>query len=94
MKSNTHKIKTIAVLWFQLYLYVKLESNIISVFNWIKAYSSLCRALNRRREREREREVCVRTEQADTERERQRGVCALGEQDLALRAAVPVILRN
>ncbi len=75
---------TIAVLWFWLYLHVKLENQAISVFNWIKLCSSLPCAeqkLSRCRERERERERCVcRAEQKlsrcrERERERERCVC-------------------
>ncbi len=63
MKSSTHKIKTIAVLWFRLYLHVKLDKQNIILFNW-KHCSSLPRAEQSRRtereqETEREREVCA-----------------------------------
>ncbi len=72
MKSNTHKIKIIAVLWFRLYLHVKLEKQHKSVFNWIKV---LLLSADRWRE----------TEQMQRERKRERERCvrALGEQDLA-----------
>ncbi len=43
MKSN--KIKTIAVLWFRLYLHVKLEKQHNICFKW-KRLLSLCRSLN------------------------------------------------
>ncbi len=92
MKSNTHKIKTIAVLWFRLYLHVKLEKqhNICVKFNWIKALLLSTARWERNwadAERERERGVCAARagrETEQTQRERERCVRALGEQDLAL----------
>ncbi len=75
MKSNTHKIKTIAVLWFRLYLHVKLEKQHNICLTELKRCSALCRTLSRRRERERER--CARAERSRRrEREREREVCA------------------
>ncbi len=72
MKSNTHKIKTIAVLWFRLYLHVKLEKQLC--LTELKRCSSLP-AARWERERERERERCARAEQS-RHREREREVCA------------------
>ncbi len=57
MKSNTHKIKTIAVLWFRLYLHVKLEKQ-HNMFNWIKAL--LLSAARWRETEQTQRERCVR----------------------------------
>ncbi len=34
MKSNTHNIKAITVLWFRLYLHVKLEKQHNILFDW------------------------------------------------------------
>ncbi len=67
------------MLWFRLYLHVKLEKQHNICLTELKRCPSLCCALSRRREREREREkereVCARwTEQ--TQRERERGVHA------------------
>ncbi len=73
MKSNTHKIKTIAVLWFRLYLHVKLEKQHNICVHWISAAPlSAARWADAERERERERE---------REEERERGVCALNRAD-------------
>ncbi len=75
---------TIAVLWFWLYLHVKLEKQATYyLFNWIKLCSSLLHAEQklsrcRMRERESERERCVCvcwTETEPTQREREREMC-------------------
>ncbi len=62
MKSNTHKIMTIAVLWFRLYLHVKLEKqHNICVFNWKRCWTE---------QTQREKDVCVRW---DSKTSRSRG---------------------
>ncbi len=89
MKLNTHKVMTIAVLWFWQYLHVKLENQATWYLCLTELRSALlCRVLNRNwadAEREREREMCVcarwtETEQTrrerERERERERDVCA------------------
>ncbi len=78
---------TIAVLWFWLYLHVKLEKQAtISVFNWIKLCSSLPCAEQKLSSAERERDVYARaeieTEQMRGEREKEREVCARAEYKL------------
>ncbi len=83
MKLNTHKVMTIAVLWFWQYLHVKLENQATWYLCLTELRSALlCRVLNRNwadAEREREREMCVCarwTETEQTQRERERDVCA------------------
>ncbi len=71
-----HKIKTIAVLWFRLYLHVKLnkQATLYLCLTELKRCSCLPRAeqkLNIERERERERGVhALNRNWADAERER------------------------
>ncbi len=61
---------TIAVLWFWIYLHVKLEKQAtISVFNWIKLCSSLPRA-EQKLSRCREREMCECARWTETEQTR------------------------
>ncbi len=86
MKSNTHKIMTIACAVISALLAsckIREASKIISIFNWIKAllFFAGCCALNRNwTDAENEREVCV-------------CVRALWKQDLALRRQYWAILR-
>ncbi len=81
MKSNTHNIKAIAVLWFQLYLHVKLEKQHNILFDW-ECCTSAATCWTELTHRERGRERCVRAEPSwRTEREGERGVCALNRAD-------------
>ncbi len=81
MKSNTHNIKAIAVLWFQLYLHVKLEKQHNILFDW-ECCTSAATRWTELTHRERGRERCVRAEPSwRTEREGERGVCALNRAD-------------
>ncbi len=82
---------TIAVLWFRLYLHVKLEKHAtISVFNWIKLCSAARWTETDQTLRERERCVCVRTEQKLIRRW-EREVCVRAGKARP-HAAVPAIL--